>query len=110
MGSVTEKVIREMYCSFITVKRKDVFHLKLDNEIKEIEVHYKNGEELIKNALYKDAIDQFLICLQVNDMHIASMNKLAEVYNKTGDTGKSQYYKKMADEIISRLWDRKIEE
>jgi nucleotide-binding universal stress UspA family protein len=110
MGSVTEKVIREMPCSFITVKRKDVIQLKLDNEIKEIEEHFKNGEELIKNVFYKEAINQFLICLQVNDMHIPSMNKLAEVYDKLGDTGKSLYYKNMAKEILSRLWDRKIEE
>jgi universal stress protein E len=110
MGSVTEKVIREMPCSFITIKKSDIIKLKLDNEIKEIEVHFKNGEELIKNAFYEEAIDQFLICLQVNDMHIPSMNRLAEIYNKTGDARKSIYYKDMAKEILSRLWDRKIEE
>jgi universal stress protein E len=56
--------------------------LKLDNEIKEIEAHFKNGEELIKNAFYEEAIDQFLICLQINDMHIPSMKRLAELYDK----------------------------
>jgi universal stress protein E len=110
MGSVTEKVIREMPCSFITIKKTDIIKLKLDNEIKEIEAHFKNGEELIKNAFHEEAIDQFLICLQINDMHIPSMNRLAEIYDKTGDTSKSIYYKDMAKEILSRLWDRKIEE
>jgi universal stress protein E len=110
MGSVTEKVIREMPCSFITIKKSDIIKLKLDNEIKEIEIHFKNGEELIKNAFYEEAIEQFLICLQVNDMHIPSLNRLAEIYNKTGDARKSMYYKDMAKEILSRLWDRKIEE
>ena len=110
MGSVTEKVIREMPCSFITIKKIDVIQLKLEHEIKEIEVHFKNGEELIKNGLYDDAINQFLICLQVNDMHIPSINKLAELYNKINDTNKSLYYENMAKEILSKLWDRKIEE
>ncbi|MDP2237736.1 MAG: universal stress protein [Bacteroidales bacterium] len=109
MGSVTEKVIREMPCSFITIKKTDIIKLKIDNEIKEIEAHFKNGEELIKNALYEDAIDQFLICLEVNDMHIPSMHKLTEIYDKTGDAVKSLYYKNMAKEILSKLWDRKIE-
>lgn len=110
MGSVTEKVIREMPCSVITVKKINVIQLKLDNEIKEIEVHFKNGEELVKMAFYKEAIGQFLKCLQVNDMHIPSMHKLAEVYSVTGDANKSLYYKNMAKEILSKLWDRKIED
>lgn len=110
MGSVTEKVIREMPCSFITIKRSNIIKLKLDNEIKEIEEHFKNGEELIKNGFYPEAIDQFLICLHVNDMHIPSINRLTELYNKIGDNGQSLYYENMAKKILSRLWDRKIEE
>jgi len=110
MGSVTEKVIREMPCSFITIKKVDVIQLKLDNEIKEIEMHFKNGEELMKKAFYNEAIDQFLICLQINDMHIPSLKKLAELHNKINDTNKSLYYENMAKEILSKLWDRKIEE
>jgi nucleotide-binding universal stress UspA family protein len=110
MGSVTEKVIREMPCSFITLKKIDIIQLKLDNEIKEIEVHFKNGEELIRNAFYEEAIEQFLMCLQVNDMHIPSMNKLAELYNKSGDKNKSLYYQNMVKKILTKLWDRKIEE
>jgi len=110
MGSVTEKVIREMPCSFITIKKFYIIQLKLDHDIKEIEVHFKNGEELIKNGFYEEAINQFLICLQVNDMHIPSMKKLAELYNKSGDTNKSLFYENMAKEILSKLWDKKIEE
>ncbi len=110
MGSVTEKVIREMPCSFITVKKINIIQLKLDNEIKKIEVHFKNGEELIKNAFFEAAIDQFLKCLHVNQMHIPSMYKLAEVYSMKGDTDKSIFYENMAKEILSKLWDRKIEE
>jgi nucleotide-binding universal stress UspA family protein len=110
MGSVTEKVIREMPCSFITIKKIDLIQLKLDNKIKEIEVLFKNGEELIKNAFYEEAINQFLKCLKVNDMHIPSMNKLAKLYNQLGDKNKSLTYENMAKEILSKLWDRKIEE
>lgn len=110
MGSITEKVIREMPCSVITIKKLDVIRLKLDYAIKEIAVHYKIGEELISNAFYEKAIEQFKICLQVNDMHIPSINKLAELYEKLGDTEKSLYYKDMATEILQKTWDKKIEE
>ena len=110
MGSVTEKVIREMPCSIITIKRVDVIRPKLDYEIKEIEVHYKNGEELIKNGSYEEAINQFKMCLQVNDMHIPSINKLAEIHDKLGNIEKSLYYKDIARDILIKTWDKKIEE
>ena len=33
------------------------------------------------------------MCLQVNDMHIPSINKLAEIHDKLGNIEKSLYYK-----------------
>jgi nucleotide-binding universal stress UspA family protein len=110
LGSITERVIREMPCSVITIKKLDVIRLKLDYEIKEIEEHYKIGEELISNAFYEKAIEQFKICLQVNDMHIPSINKLAGIYEKLGNAEKSFYYNNMATEILMKTWDKKIEE
>ena len=109
MGSVTEKVTREVPCSFITTKMQDIFKVKFDNEIKDIEEHYKNGNELFKSGLNKDAIDQFLICLQINDMHVPSMYKLAEIYKSMGETTKVAYYEKMAKDLLTRIWDKKIE-
>lgn len=110
MGSITEKVIREMPCSFVTTKTRDIIQVKFDNEIKEIEIHYNNANELVESGLYKDAIDQFMICLQINDMHIPSMYKLAELYSKLGDNPKANYYDNMAKELLARLWDKKIEQ
>lgn len=43
-------------------------------------------------------------------MHIPSINKLGELYNKLNDTKKPLFYENMAKEILSRLWDRNIEE
>lgn len=109
MGSVTEKVTREVPCSFITTKMQDIFKLKFDNEIRDIEEHYNYGNDLYKSGLNKDAIDQYLICLQINDMHIPSMYKLAELYKTMGDSTKTAYYEKMAKDLLTRIWDKKIE-
>lgn len=43
-------------------------------------------------------------------MHIPAMNKLAELYSKINDTNTSLYNEIIANEILSNLWDRKIEE
>ncbi len=109
MGSVTEKVIREMPCSFIITKTQNLVQLKLDQEIREIEEHFKNGNELLKNGFYEAAIDQFLVCLKINDMHIPSIYKLSEVYRIQGNAVKSDYYENLAKTILARLWDKKIE-
>ena len=109
MGSVTEKVTREMPCSFVTTKTQDIIQLRFDNEIKEIEIHFKNANNLVENGFYKEAINQYMICLQINDMHIPSMYKLAEAHKIIGDNAKSGYYDSMAKDLLSRLWDKKIE-
>lgn len=110
MGSVTEKVTREMPCSFVTTKTQDIIQLRFDNEIKEIEIHFKNANELFENGFYEEAISQYTICLQINHMHIPSMYKLAEVHKIMGDSVKTGYYKNMAKDLLSRLWDKKIEQ
>lgn len=109
MGSVTEKVTREMPCSFVTTKTQDIIQLRFDNEIKEIEIHFKNANNLVENGFYKEAINQYMICLQINDMHIPTMYKLAEVHKIIGDNAKAGYYDNMAKDLLARLWDKKIE-
>jgi len=109
LGSVTEKVIRHMPCSFVTTKMQNIFQLRFDTEIKEIEIHFNNADKLQKSGWYKEAIDQCLICLKINDMHVPSMYKLAKLYKILGDDNQVAYYEKMADELLRRLWDKKIE-
>ncbi len=109
MGSVTEKVTREMPCSFVTTKTQDIIQLRFDNEIKEIEIHFKNANDLVENGFYEEAINQYSICLQINDMHIPSFYKLAESYRHIGKNEIAEYYENRAKALLARLWDKKIE-
>ena len=109
MGSVTEKVTREMPCSFVTTKTQDIIQLRFDNEIKEIEIHFKNANDLAENGFYEEAINQYSICLQINDMHIPSFYKLAESYRQIGNNEIAEYYESRAKALLARLWDKKIE-
>ncbi|SMO85866.1 Nucleotide-binding universal stress protein, UspA family [Saccharicrinis carchari] len=109
MGSVTERVVREMPCSFVTTKTHDMFQLKFDTEIKEIEVHLQNARVLLQKGLYKEAIGQYQMCLQINDMHIPSMYKLANIYRKIGEEKRAIHYDNMGKDLLSKLWDEKIE-
>ena len=109
MGSVTEKVTREVPCTFVTMKSENLLTLHLDSEIKEIESHLDTARKLVENGYYKEAINQYKICLQINDMHVPSMYRIANLYKKLGQETEATLYDNMAKEVISRLWDKKIE-
>lgn len=109
MGSVTEKVIRKVPCSFITLKTEDIIDLKLETRIRDIESHYSLATQLVKDGFFNEAINEFKVCLNINDMHIPSLNGIAKVYEKLGDHDNAEKYKRIAKDVLARIWDRKIE-
>jgi two-component SAPR family response regulator len=109
MGSVTEKVIREVPCSFITLKSKDIIDLQLEAEIRDIGSHCRTARQLMKDGFLNESIDEFKVCLNINGMHIPSLNGIAKVYEKLGDSKNAEKYKNMARYVLSKIWDRKIE-
>jgi nucleotide-binding universal stress UspA family protein len=108
MGSVKEKVVRQVPCSFITIKMQDIIRLRFDREVSDIKNHFMEANDLVEKGKYEEAISQYLICLQINNMHIPSIYKLAVVYSLTGNNEKADYYDNMARKLLGSLWDRKI--
>jgi len=109
IGSVTERVIQEVPCTIIATKYEELFKLRILTEIDDIDGHYQRGNELTGLGYYKEALAQFKMCLQVNDMHLPSIKSLAEVYEKLGDKNQSAYYKELGDTLLRKIMDRKIE-
>jgi len=109
MGSVTEKVIREVPCTFLTMKSEDALKLQLESRISNIEKHYSNAVQLMKDGFYEEAINEYKNCLLINDMHTPSLFGIAKVYEKTGNQEKADIYRKMAREVLDRIWNSRIE-
>ncbi|TGV04849.1 universal stress protein [Flavivirga rizhaonensis] len=110
MGSVTEKVVREVPCSFLTLKSEDVISLQLENDIKDIEMLYKTGTQLMEDGFYEDSIEQFKSCLSISNMHVPAYFAIAKVYDKTNEPEKAKRYRNNGREIKDRIWYSKIEE
>ena len=104
MGSVTEKVIRQVPCSFITTKSEDIINLRLETKISNIEHHYNSARQKQKLSLIDEAIGEYQICLTFNDMHIPSLLALSELYGRKGEEDNEALYKKMAHEVVNRLF------
>ncbi|MEM1339782.1 MAG: universal stress protein [Bacteroidota bacterium] len=110
MGSVTEKVIREVPCSFLTLKSEDVISLQVETHIKDIEKLHKTAMELIQDGFYEEAIDHFKACLTINDMHVPAYQGLAKVYEKLNQPIRAKVYQMNAKDIMDKIWYQKIEE
>lgn len=104
MGSVTEKVTREVPCSFITTKNEDIIQLKYDDEILEIETHFNKGNELFEKKRFDEALGHYTICLQINKLHIPSIIKLAEIFKHLKDPKKAKEYSDLSKNLLIRLW------
>lgn len=109
MGRVTEKVIREVPCSFITLKSKDIIATQFETKIRDIELHGSTARQLEKDGFFNESISEFEACQNINSMHIPSLNGIAKVYEKLDDMDNAEKYKNMAREVLARIWDKKIE-
>jgi len=109
LGSVTEKVIRELPCSFITTKSKDLIRVVIESKINDTDTHFREAELLYKEGFYGKAIQEYNLCLDIDPMHIRSLQGLAMSYGKLNDKVKSKYYKNLAEEVYKHMWDDKIE-
>ena len=110
MGSVTEKVIREVPCSFLTLKSEDVISLKLETNLNDFETSLATAEQLEKDGLFEEAIEYYKNCLTINTMHVPAYTAIAELYDKLNDPNHAALYRKSAKDIKDRLWYTKIEE
>lgn len=109
MGSVTEKVVREVPCSFLTMKSEDVIRLQLEHDLRDIENHYSTAMQLLDDGFYDEAINQFKVCLSISSMHVPAYFGIAKVYEKLGKTDLSKVYRQSGREIMDKLWYEKIE-
>lgn len=109
IGSVTEKVTREVPCSFITTKSKSMIELNIESKIRDIEHHSKAGKQLLDDGYLDEAIEQFHICLKINNMHIPTLMGLEKAYEIIGDTNKSKMFRSLVSDVLNRLYDSNAE-
>jgi universal stress protein E len=109
IGSVTEMVLRALPCSIVTTKSEDLLNLKIDSDISNLEKHFKQAKQLQESGYYNEAINQLKICLKINDLHIPAISALIKLYKKLDKQDEAELYSDKLNEILRRLWDKKIE-
>ena len=109
MGSVTEKVTREVPCSFITVKAENVIRLRLETKNSNLETHFSESKQLLAKGFAKEALHQFQLCLNIDCLYMPAWEGMAAVHERLGNKEKAQNCRNNGKEIRERLWQQQVE-
>ncbi len=104
MGSVTEKVTRELPCSFITTKAKDITDNYLESNLKGIESILNPARNAFKKGEYELAIEEFTIGLKQYPDNIPMLIGLIDSYKALGNNTKVAFYTEYKNEVLKRIW------
>ena len=109
VGTNTEKVVRELPCSIITVKSESIIQPMIDYEIADLETHYNLGNEFLNNGMPQEAIEQFRHCIGHDVLYAPAWEGLAFSHERLGNMEISQEYRQKAKLIREKLWQQKVE-
>lgn len=110
MGSVTEKVTRELPCSFITTKAKDIANDYFESNLRSIESILNAARAFYRQADYEKALDKYSVALKQYPDNIPVLKGLIETYAKLGDESKVDFYREYARGVIHRIWGKEYVE
>lgn len=105
MGSVTEKVIREVPASFITTKSRNILNNLFESQIESIEKLMAQANKYFASGDYEKSVYSWEQCLLIYQFFIPAWFGAANAYKKMGDTEKAEQYFDTARELLERLWE-----
>jgi nucleotide-binding universal stress UspA family protein len=109
LGSVAGKVVRALPCSTIMVKAEDAIRLKVEEELSDLDAHYRQGCELLEYGFLEEARRQFEHCIRTSDMFIPGWQSLSEVYRRKGNDRRAEKCRETARHIEQTQAWRRVE-
>lgn len=109
LGSVAERVSREVPCSFIISKTEGMIHLTLDKGTTDIESIYNEGVQLAKQGFVQEAIAEWKRCIYKNELYFKAWSAIVKAYESLGDTESAESFNASRERIQRILWDKQVE-
>ncbi|NND77398.1 MAG: universal stress protein [Flavobacteriales bacterium] len=109
LGSIAQKVSREVPCSFIISKTEGLIHVKLDREITDIESIYMEGVELANSGFLQEAIIEWTRCIHMNELYLKAWSAIAKAHESLGDTESAASFIASRNRIQQGIWDKQVE-
>jgi len=104
MGSVTEKVTREVPCSFITTKSMDISRTYFESNLGEIETYLQKAGQYRKQGEYEKAIEFYSAGLKQFPDNIPMITGLMGTYSDSGNDAKAAFFRDYARDVVARAW------
>ena len=104
MGSVTEKVTRELPCSFITMKSRDITRTFFESNLGEIETYVQKAKQSQERGDYAKSIEYYTEGLKQFPDNIPMLLGLIKAYRKSGDQVQADFFKEYARDVVNRIW------
>jgi nucleotide-binding universal stress UspA family protein len=107
LGSTAETVSRRITCSVLTVKREDVLSARLESELAEIKGWMAEGQELLEQGMYDNAISRFDQCLLRAPYLVTAIEGLAAAHERLGHSYVAADLQEQADLVRRELWPQR---
>lgn len=109
LGSVAEKVTREVPCSVITMKSEDAIRLYIEAQIDDLETHFKEGRESLEEGFAEAALQEFRHCLTIDAIFAPAWEGIAAAYERQGKKSEALNAREQAKMIRVRFEEQRIE-
>lgn len=106
MGSVTEKVTREVPCSFITTKSKDITRTSPAGKLGDIEAYIRAANQHREAGDHEKAIEYYSSGLHQYPDNIPILIGLMNAYKDLGNEAKATFFRDYARDVVTRVWGK----
>ena len=106
MGSVTEKVTRELPCSMITTKSRDITRTYFESNLGEIETYIQKAKHFQEKGEYTKSIEYYLQGLKQFPDNIPMLIGLIKSYRENGDMEQARFFSDYARDVVTRVWGK----
>jgi len=104
MGSVTEKVTRELPCSFITTKSKDITRTYYESNLGEIETYLQKAKHHHNAGEFEKSIEYYSSGLKQFPDNVPLLIGLMKAYQSNGNKKQAEFFREYARDVVKRLW------
>jgi len=109
MGSIAEKVIRELPCSIVTLKYIDPIRVRIESKMADLATHCQQGKELLAEGFTEEAMQEFNYCIKKDEMYVSAWQGLAEIHKRLGHLDEAKKCQNKIYKINNRLEEQRIE-
>ncbi|TNF44453.1 MAG: hypothetical protein EP310_03190 [Bacteroidetes bacterium] len=104
LGSVTEKVTREVPCNFIITSESEISGEIFESNLKTIESLVVAARNHFDNDETEKAIEKYMHVLNHHPDSVPALIGLMQCYRKTGNLQKANLFRDYARKVVNRIW------